>query len=72
MGSLAIWLYMYMMIFNHPIFYEPKDVFYTSIWNPYYWKLMEQCQICDLQRRFNFGTRDQGWSLKSFFIVEFY
>ena len=22
------------MIFNHPIFYEPKDVFYTSIWNP--------------------------------------
>ena len=40
MGSLAIWLYMYMMIFNHPIFYEPKDVLYTSIWNTYYWKPM--------------------------------
>ena len=31
----------------------------------------EQCWICDL-RRFNFGTRDQVWSLKSFCIAEFY
>ena len=30
----------------------------------------EQCWICDL-RRFNFGTRDQVWSLKSFCIAEF-
>ena len=27
----------------------------------------EQCQVYDLQRRrFNFGTKDQAWSLKSF------
>ena len=29
----------------------------------------ERCPICDLwRRRFNFGTRDQSWSLKSFCI----
>ena len=32
----------------------------------------EWCQICDLQRRFNFRTRDQAWSLKTFCIAEFY
>ena len=26
----------------------------------------EQCQICDLQRRFSFGTKDQAWSLRAF------
>ena len=31
----------------------------------------EWCQICDLLRRFNFGTRDQAWSLKSFCISQF-
>ena len=29
----------------------------------------EQCRICDLRRRFNFRTRDQAWSLKSFCIA---
>ena len=32
----------------------------------------EWCLICDLQRRFSFGTRDQAWSLKSFCVAEFY
>ena len=32
----------------------------------------EWCQIPDLQRSFNFGTRDQAWSLKSFCVAEFY
>ena len=32
----------------------------------------EWCPICDLRRRFSFGTRDQAWSLKSFCIAEFY
>ena len=32
----------------------------------------EQCRIRDLQRRFNFGTRDQTRSLKSFCIAKFY
>ena len=31
----------------------------------------EQCSIHDLRRRFNFGTRDQAWSL-CFCIAEFY
>ena len=31
----------------------------------------EQCQICGLWR-FNFGTRDQAWSLKSFCVAELY
>ena len=26
----------------------------------------EQCQICDLRRRFSFGTKDQAWSLRAF------
>ena len=30
----------------------------------------ERCQICDLLRRFNFGTRDQAWSLKRFCISQ--
>ena len=29
----------------------------------------EWCQIPDLQRSFNFGTRDQAWSLKSFCVA---
>ena len=32
----------------------------------------EPCRICDLQRRFSFGARDQSWSLKSFCVAEFY
>ena len=32
----------------------------------------ERCRICDLWRRFNFGTRDQAWSLKNFCAAEFY
>ena len=33
----------------------------------------ECCWICDLRRRrFNFGTRDQAWSHKSFCVAEFY
>ena len=33
----------------------------------------EQCQIHDLgSRRFNFGTRHQAWSLKSFCVAEIY
>ena len=33
----------------------------------------EWCRIRDLQRRrFNFGTRDQAWSLKGFYIADFY
>ena len=32
----------------------------------------KRCQICDLQRRFTFKTRDQAWSLKSFRVAEFY
>ena len=32
----------------------------------------EQCPIRDLRRRFNFGTREQAWSLKSFCVAEFY
>ena len=32
----------------------------------------EQYWICDLRRRFIFGTRDQAWSLKSFCVAEFY
>ena len=32
----------------------------------------EQCQICDLLRRFSFGMRGQAWSLKSFCVAEFY
>ena len=32
----------------------------------------EWCRICDLWRRFSFGTRDQAWSLKSFCVAEFY
>ena len=32
----------------------------------------EWCQICDLQRRLSFMTRDQAWSLKSFCVAEFY
>ena len=33
----------------------------------------EWCWIRDLQRRkFNFRTRDQAWSLKSFCVAEFY
>ena len=31
----------------------------------------EWCRIPDLWR-FNLGTRDQAWSLKSFYIAEFY
>ena len=30
-----------------------------------------RCQICDLRRRFSFGTRDQAWSLKSIYVAEF-
>ena len=33
--------------------------------------LCEWCQFSDLWRRFCFRTRDQAWSLKSFFIAEF-
>ena len=32
----------------------------------------EPGQICDLWRRFSFGTRDEAWSLKSFYVAEFY
>ena len=32
----------------------------------------EWCRIRDLRRRFNFGIRDQAWSLKSFCVAEFY
>ena len=32
----------------------------------------EWCWIHDLQRRFSFGNRDQAWSLKSFWVAEFY
>jgi len=32
----------------------------------------EWCQIRDIQRRFNFWTRDQAWSLKSLSTAEFY
>ena len=32
----------------------------------------EQCQIHDLQRRLSFGTTDQAWSLKSFYVAGFY
>ena len=32
----------------------------------------EWCQICDLQRRFNFRTRDQAWSFRVFVWQKFY
>ena len=32
----------------------------------------EQCWIRDLQRRFNFGTRDQAWSLRAFVWQKIY
>ena len=32
----------------------------------------EWCWIHDLQRKFSFRTRDQAWSLKNFFVAEFY
>ena len=32
----------------------------------------KRCRICDLQRRFTFGTGDQAWSLKSFRVAEVY
>ena len=32
----------------------------------------EPCGILDLQRRFSFWMRDQAWSLKSFYVAEFY
>ena len=30
------------------------------------------CWICDLRRRFSFGTKDQAWSLKNLCVSEFY
>ena len=32
----------------------------------------ERCWIHDFWRRFNFGTRDQAWSFKSFCVAEFF
>ena len=42
-------------------------------WGPKMIAYSERFRICDLRRRrFNFRTRDQTWSLKSFCIAEFY
>ena len=41
-----------------------------SLWLPIAYG--EWCQIRDLQRRFSFGTSDQAWSLKSFYVAEFH
>ena len=52
--------------------------FLAILWNSAFsWVYLiaygEQCRIHDFwRRRFNFRTRDQAWSLKSFCVAEFY
>jgi len=41
-------------------------------WAPKKIAYSERCQIRDLWKRFNFGTKDQAWSLKSFCVAVFY
>jgi len=59
-----------------PVWLRPKYLIVFNLINLNLHSFMigygEWCQIPDLQRSFNFGTRNQAWSLKSFCVAEFY
>ena len=74
--GLISWILYNWVLKMRPVWLRPKYLIVFNLINLNLHSSMiaygEWCQIPDLQRSFNFGTRDQAWSLKSFCVAEFY